>query len=480
MQAQSKAGRLTELVLRLVDTVRGVWPGYGHDRLTSDARHAVMEAFGVTAKADSGLVGPRVAVLVPRPGTTHTLLRVRPGLSVHSLRLVSMQAVAEVALEGEGATLPPGVFKAACHVFALVGVFNRADWQDGGERWVWNVAEVLEEVDAEWAYSWLPELLREVNAVLLRLPVGDGDTLGPNEVPALPYSGSSLALEVARSSWEDGKYGRAAAWYLRAERLARTSGEIDHLVRAKLGAGWVHIQQGEYARAWDCLRAGEDLARNHKLHTLEGVACNDLCALAILQNRATDVREYTRRARAAFGNGNRRLVRLCHNTAYFWMEAGRYSSALPVFAALARLCAVHVDAELWPLVQGALGRAAAGVGNREWFLRVWVESLAELSHDGAGGRAPDALLDLADGALMLGEVSLARGAACVALRLAELRDQPHLVVAAHAALERAEAPGGTATQALKSSSEDEDLSAELVEALGTLDGRAGRLPLLAS
>jgi tetratricopeptide (TPR) repeat protein len=389
---------------------------------------------------------------------------------------MTMEAVAEINLSENAYKVPPGAFKAICITFALVGVFNRADWTERGEEWVVHVAKALEEVGDDWVLRWFPELLREVKAVLLGLTDGESERAGA-EVADLEVSGTALALTVARSAREAGRFDRAEAWYARARELARRVGEEQALVRAKLGMGWVHLQREQYTRARDCFRDAEDHARERGLSELEGMACHDLSALAVVQNRHDDVLEYARRARRAYGDANPRLIRLSQNIAYHWSDRGQFHEALPVFGALLKLPAAQSDPESWTLLLCATVRAAAGCDDQGIFRGLWGEAWAAVTRASFRGRAAPALLDLAEAALLVGDSARAGAAGRAALHLARELSQDGYATQSEELLARAQLPGavehGRGSGDSVTHSLDQAVCEELVQALRSLQNSEG-------
>lgn len=241
-----------------------------------------------------------------------------------------------------------------------------------------------------------------------------------------------LAQAVGRLAWYQSDLGRAETWFRQAIAMARRGRRWADYTYGYLSMASLHRDRGSGPGARHAALRALHSARRHSLREYAGVAHHTLAELAIGARREEDVLYHARQAYEAYGRGNPRVAGLANDLAYGWMDRGYFSLALPVFQSLRGAMTGPRD-ELF--VAANTARAAAGAGKTELFeeSRGEVERLLEYPHAASGSAA--ALLEVAHGALALGERPLALATAERARALAATHAKHRVGMEAEALME---------------------------------------------
>jgi tetratricopeptide (TPR) repeat protein len=181
---------------------------------------------------------------------------------------------------------------------------------------------------------------------------------------------ASTAFKVGQIARRRAEYVRAETWFRRAIALGRQEGDWVSYSLGFAGLGTLYMQRGNIPKAralqMRCLRA----AKRHSLRDVQGGACYDLHVIATASGQPEEAQRYARAAFEAYGPRHPNLPRLAHDVAYFWMTQGQFAPALSVFLALESHFKLPSDRLV---VMSNAARAAGGLGNTEFFERVWSE-----------------------------------------------------------------------------------------------------------
>lgn len=234
------------------------------------------------------------------------------------------------------------------------------------------------------------------------------------------------AVATGRALRDAARYARARRWFDRAERVAHLA--ADHQTRADafLALGVLEERRGKLRQAMRMMRRTFRLAKRHGLADIGGHAHQNAVAICGQTHRFAEAQAHAEAAVTLYGPGHSHLPALAQDISRLWCEQGYFDAALPVLeAALAAM----IDPDQRYIVTANLARAAAGVGDRDLFLRVWRE-LEQLDAPATWRFAADALVGLGEGAMMLGFAVAARDLAVKGLTVA--RDRGESVTAAEA------------------------------------------------
>lgn len=215
----------------------------------------------------------------------------------------------------------------------------------------------------------------------------------------------------------------ATAWLKRAERVAVQKRDRDVQARALSSLGNLHgLVVGDLKKA---VKAHEDvlrIARRHGLRNREGEAMHDLFVVTWYLGRSRDAEEYAAGAVEIYKSSSHpRLPALAHDIASSWTAGGCYTPALQVLEA----AAVHFNEPSERVqVLASLAFAAAGCGNAASFSAVTgeIHSFPKPVVEQSGA----AMVDVARGAAMLADWSLAEQLATGVLERSHPRADPGL------------------------------------------------------
>ena len=248
---------------------------------------------------------------------------------------------------------------------------------------------------------------------------------------------AGAAYAVGRLARRRTEYSRAETWFRRSIALARQSGDWSSYALAFSGLGNLYMQRGSIPTARRFHLRALKAARRHSLRSIQGAAQHDLFVIAAGHNHVDEAERYARTAFESYGPDHPRLPVLLHDIACFWTEHGDFASALNVFEALLPYMTRHEDRLM---ARANIARTAAGVGERKQFDQRWAEVWDSLIRNEGVENAAEALLELARGAVQLGEVVGAVIAAERAAMIAHDRGQTRVLRAAEALLDSLRPP----------------------------------------
>lgn len=219
---------------------------------------------------------------------------------------------------------------------------------------------------------------------------------------AMPASAKS-ALRVGRLARRRGENARAEGWLQRAVVLARQEGDrVTHAFGYSALGNLYRTRGNMPASERHHLRALR-IASRHSLVAREAAALHDLFVICAETSRVQDAVRHARRAVVAYGPKHERLPALAHDVAVLWLENGEFGRALPVL--LAVWSRMGTD-QVLGLTNAA--RAAGALRDARIYHDCRERAFALI--DGAATREHRAvgLLNLARGAVSLGELELGR------------------------------------------------------------------------
>jgi tetratricopeptide (TPR) repeat protein len=264
---------------------------------------------------------------------------------------------------------------------------------------------------------------------------------------------AATSYAVGRLARRRAEHARAETWFRRAIALARQSGDWSSYAMAFAGLGNLYMQRGNFPMARRFHLRALRSARRHSMRALHGSALHDLFVIAAQTGHADEAERLAREAFEMYGPDHPRLVFLALDTAYFWMERGRFAPALTVFQAL-----VHhmqrLDDRLGVLANTV--RAAAGAGERRLFEQTWDEVWDRMHRtQQVLDNAATVMLELAHGAATLGEYERAERAAERAVQVARERGEARTLLTAESVLDQVRRNRGVRQRAAAPETEPE-------------------------
>jgi len=245
-----------------------------------------------------------------------------------------------------------------------------------------------------------------------------------------------LALQVGRTARDLARYGQAEAWLQRAVGLARQVSDWEVYIRAYLAHGTMMMRRGALPAARRSFLKAQRRASRQGVRAWEAMAFHDLFVLETLSGAFGRALEYAEQARRAYGPASEKLAVFAHDVAHCWVEQGNYQDAVPIFQeALKRVRAGHL-----PFVLGSLARAYGGLGDRDGF----EETVRELSGASPGPGVAESWVEVARGAVLLGDHERAKEAAWRADELARARGEGQVRFMAEAVFDGATAEANAA------------------------------------
>lgn len=302
-----------------------------------------------------------------------------------------------------------------------------------------------------------------------------GSALAFAQSAALAARGdATAAFWVATIAGRLNDHARAEAWFRRAVGLARQSRDWRMYSRAFGGLGNLYIRRGNLPAARRLHTRALRGARRGGMRREQAAALHDLFAVAVESGNSAEAERFARLALEAYGTRNRRVHVLAHDVAYFWMDHGHFTRALPVFQAVLPLIDRPVE-RLFVLAN--VVRAAGGIGDAA----IAESTAAEV--DGLIGESEleqgiaRAMLEVARGFLSLGQLERAGTAAQHAIDSAAAFRESKVRFAAEALLneisERSVAlPATRAATAGAETSTADQLAADFVRTLEVIAGAA--------
>ncbi len=280
-----------------------------------------------------------------------------------------------------------------------------------------EVCDLCEELSRWASDSGLP---RTALAFAVRAAMAAPDEAGP-------------AYLVGLISRRAADYRRAEVWFRRALAIARHSGDWRVYSLAHAGLGQMHMQRGDGPRARARLLRALRAARRHGIWSVRSTALHDLFCIAATGPDPRLAEQYARAAFYSYGRQHPRLPVLAHDIARFWMMHGYHELALPTFQAVLPHLTRPVERML---ALSNLAQAAAGTEDAALFTRTWNEVWRMIDERDDGECVAEALVNLAHGAELLGQVVRLDMAASYALTVATRRNEAQEKLVAEALLKR--------------------------------------------
>lgn len=250
-------------------------------------------------------------------------------------------------------------------------------------------------------------------------------------------------FEEGRRAARQGKREQAEKLFDLAIAFAQKAGNWEQAAKSWTQLGRLHLSAGDSARAVDAHAAALRIARKHGLKTQEAHALHNLAVMAFHRKDAAAGLAYARLALDAYRDDYAGIRILANDLAWYWMTSeGAYEHALPIFEAI--LESAHREIDRLDIAAN-VARAAAGAAatNPEYwaegarkFDAAWERVMKMSRRSKDGERVAGALLELGEGALMLGRVDEARKVTEQALALAEQRHEARYARDAKKLLER--------------------------------------------
>jgi Flp pilus assembly protein TadD len=278
---------------------------------------------------------------------------------------------------------------------------------------------------------------------------------------------AALAQGAGRLARRGAEYGRAESWYLRAAGLGRRSGDWGSYSMGWVGMGRIQLQKGNLPRARRHFLRALRTARRHGLGDAEGRALHFLCVADMESGDLESAEMWAKEVYRVHGPEHPDLPRVAHDLAQIWSLQGFCTRAQAVFRALLPHFGQPTDRLF---VLSNMVRTAGRAGDRKTFEETWGAAW-ELTEDPAAvDGCALSVLDMARGAVFIGEHALAVQAAKRCIEAASSREEAKPKSEAEALLAslRLVQEREKATAALEASSWDETgdaLAAEIIQGL---------------
>lgn len=208
---------------------------------------------------------------------------------------------------------------------------------------------------------------------------------------------SQLATTAGRFARRAAMYERAQRWFERGIALARASADRTAYAEALLSWGNMAFQRGFHPEAKRLFVRAWRYARKYHLRRLGAAARHNLLALCIETGAYSDAQEHAAAAFKLYGRKHPRLAYLAHDTAQLWSWQGYPHLALAVFDAA--LPFVTLPKERLKFMAN-IGRAAAGARDATRFQEALSDVMDQLQSPSE--HLAEALVDIAEGAWLLG------------------------------------------------------------------------------
>ncbi|HSU14032.1 MAG TPA: hypothetical protein VLK66_08045 [Longimicrobium sp.] len=298
---------------------------------------------------------------------------------------------------------------------------------------------------------------------------------------AFAEAAARTAPQHPRYAWLAGRllrgHGNARdgeRWLRRAHRLAVAQRDWETQARSLTSMGNLLLEVGRHGDARQYHVRALRISQRFHLREQEAMAMHDLFAIAVQESNRADAEFYARGALAAYRPTDRRIPKLAHDVAYFWMTQGYFHRALSVFQAVRPYFSAPDDALR---VVANAARAVAGTGDRAGFAAFRSEAEELVPQLVTREALAVAILEMAYGAASLRDWPEALALAHDAGEAAKLRSESNVIVRADAlaaAVEQQEMEGveGFVPERRASGSSGEELADELVASLerGRSDG----------
>lgn len=281
---------------------------------------------------------------------------------------------------------------------------------------------------------------------------------------------AGAAFRVGQIARRKGEGARAETWFRRAVGLGRQAKDWASYSEAFLGLGNLYKARGNFPAARRFHIRGLRAARRHALRDVQGRALHDLFTIAVETSPPAEAQELARLAFRAYGPRHPKLPALAHDVAYFWMSQGRFEPALEVFRAL---LPHFPELNARVLCLGNLGRAAGAAGDRAGFDEAWEQVWTVQSEWERLPWAPQALLELANGASSVRDWARAERAAEAARDMGQRKGLGQVIIESESVLDAARRKRGLEQPAAAAGGgeDTQDLAADFVRSLRTAVAR---------
>lgn len=226
------------------------------------------------------------------------------------------------------------------------------------------------------------------------------------------------ANEAGRAARRTAYVHRAEVWLERAHTLAARHKNRREKIRALIGLGGLMRELGRYSEARSKFFDAARIAASTKRHRQAAEVQHELLTIAVETASYAEAEHYMRAALREYPVHHRALPWLGHDWAFFLVRLNLYKEARVLLEAVRP----HVTRrELLVVIEGTLGRAVAGCGDRNAY-ELCRERVLVLSSV-HGEYAAAALAHLAVGAQLFGEWELAEQMGVRAVEIARTRHQ---------------------------------------------------------
>lgn len=226
------------------------------------------------------------------------------------------------------------------------------------------------------------------------------------------------ANEAGRAARRTAHIHRAETWFERAYTLAARHKNRREKIRALIGHGGLLRELGRYGEARSKFFDAARIAASTRRHRQAAEVQHEMLTIAVETGSYAEAEHYMRAALQEYPVHHRALPWLAHDWAFFLVRSNLYKEARVLLEAVRP----HVTRrELQVVIEGTLGRAVAGCGDRNAY-ELCRERVLVLSSV-HGEYAAAAFAHLAVGAQLFGEWELAEQMGARALEIARTRHQ---------------------------------------------------------
>jgi tetratricopeptide (TPR) repeat protein len=226
------------------------------------------------------------------------------------------------------------------------------------------------------------------------------------------------ANEAGRAARRTAHIHRAEIWFERAFKLGARHKNRREKIRALIGHGGLLRELGRYSEARSKFFDAARIAASTRRHRQAAEVQHELLTIAVETGSYAEAEHYMRAALREYPVHHRALPWLAHDWAFFLVLLNLYKEARVLLEAVRP----HVSRrDLQVVIEGTLGRAVAGCGDRDAY-ELCRERVLVLSSV-HGEYAAAALAHLAVGAQFFGEWEMAEEMGVRAMETARTRHQ---------------------------------------------------------
>ena len=232
---------------------------------------------------------------------------------------------------------------------------------------------------------------------------------------------ADLVLAVGNLARARGELPRAESWYRQAISMGRRTHDWISMSGAYLGIARTLLDSASLPAARVALIRGMRAATRHSLWTERALLAHEYVRLAIASGRSAEVAKAGRTALEACGSDQAAIARLAAELGVYWVRSGHAEVGASLLHSLDR---DSLDPAERLAVAAALGRASAEEGDQGGFDAAWRQAGELLREAEVATASVEPQVDLARGALLLGDRERAIEAAEGARRAAESLGRP--------------------------------------------------------